>query len=357
MWGFPSAPASSALIAAALWTTVVAGVATLVLFVYTLALRFATVVAERRRREVKTRWRAIFAAAMLSETQARQQQLPRYRRSERTDLLEEWNRAREIVEGDALSSLIVLGERLAFDALARSMLSAHRLSTRLLALQTLGHLRDRSEWDAIIALLDHANTALSVTAARALVDIDPREAMPFVMPHVVARVDWPPVNVSRILKCAGTDLVTQPLCNAILTSDTETTVRLLKYAEFARSETVDQLVEMLLREREEPPVWAAAMKAMSSGTGLLRVAALTRHEAWYVRLQAAKLLGRVGRERDLPLLQHLLGDREWWVRYRAAQAIVSLPLRIGALKALIDRESDRFAADMLQQAMAEVGLT
>jgi HEAT repeat protein len=348
---------SDAQLTIAAWTTVIAGVTTVVLFCYTLGLRFATITREHRRRALVGRWRQIFAAATFSEAEARHCELPRYTRHERTDLLEEWNHARASVEGDSVANLIVLAKRMAFDQLARKKLRRRKVSARLLAMQTLGHMRDRSEWRALAAMLDHPNTALSVTAAAALADIDPDDAMPLVMPRAIRRADWPQTTVARILKTAGSALITQPLCNAILTSDPATAVRLLKYSELARSETVDQLVEVILRERDEPAVLSAAMKATSGQGGVPRIGALTRHDAWYVRMQAAKLLGRVGQERDLPLLEHLLGDREWWVRYRAAQAIASLPfMGPAALRALRDRQTDAFAGDMMHQAMAEVGL-
>jgi HEAT repeat protein len=322
-----------------------------------LALRAATNIGERRRHTIIDRWRGVFAAAILSSSYARGQTLPRYVRRERTDLLEEWNRVRDSVDGDAVANLIVIGERLGFDALARRMLRSRKLSTQLVAVQTLGHLRDRSVWAQLVALIDDANTALSVTTARALVEIDSREATPLVLAKVVERHDWPPANVARILKKAGADLITQPLCHAVLVADADTSVRLLKYSELARTERVDQLIEMLLRERTEPAVLAAAMKAASLGASLPRIERLASHEAWYVRMQAAKLLGRLGHERDLPLLEALLRDPQWWVRYRAAQAIVGLPfLGPNRLRELRSRQHDAFARDMLQQAFAEVGL-
>jgi HEAT repeat protein len=337
--------------------TAVAVVTTFVLFVYTLALRAATVAGEKRRREVIARWRTEFAAAMLSERHARGRTLPRYTRRERTDLLEEWNRSCESVGGVAAANLIIVGERLGFDVLARHMLQRRKLSTRLVAVQTLGHLRSRAEWSRLAKLLDHDNTALSITAARALAIIDAREAASLVMARVITRGDWPLASVSRILKDLGADLVTQPLCNAILTSDADTSVRLLKYAELARDERVDQLIEMLLRERQEPAVLAAALKAVRGGTSLPQIEQLTAHGAWYVRMQAARLLGRLGQERDVALLETLLADREWWVRYRAAQAIVALPfVGLDQLGVLLSRQRDPFAHDMLAQAMAEVGL-
>jgi HEAT repeat protein len=357
MWAFLSAPDSDVTVRIAAWTTVWVSAMTLVLFAYSLGLRAATVQAAKRRRAIIERWRGIFAAAILSGSYARECTLPRYTRAERSDLLEEWNLARDSVEGEAVGHLIVIGERLGVDAVARRMLRARRLSARLAAIQTLGHLRSRAEWAALIALLDDPNAALSVTAARALVEIDAHDSVPLVMPKVVTRVDWPATTVSKILEKAGPDLVTQPLCSAILISEAATSVRLLKFAELARTERIDQLVEILLRERQEPRVLAAAMKALSSSAGLPHVERLAAHEVWYVRMQAAKLLGRFGHERDLALLEGLLRDAEWWVRYRAAQAIVALPfLGPNRLRQIRDRQTDRYAGDMMQQAIAEAGL-
>ncbi len=54
----------------------------------------------------------------------------------------------------------------------------------------------------------------------------------------------------------------------------------------------------------------------------------------------------------------LLSDREWWVRYRSAQVIASLPfIKQGEMRALADNSTDRFAGDMLRQVMAESALT
>ena len=74
-------------------------------------------------------------------------------------------------------------------------------------------------------------------------------------------------------------------------------------------------------------------------------------------MQAAKVLGRVGEREHLALLQSLLDDPEWWVRYRAAQAIASLPF-VGPnqLRAMRRKQNDPYARDILNQAMAEVGL-
>jgi HEAT repeat protein len=83
---------------------------------------------------------------------------------------------------------------------------------------------------------------------------------------------------------------------------------------------------------------------------------LLGHYDWQVRVQAAKALGRIGAVEDVGRLAALLSDREWWVRYRAAQALLELPwLGDPELAALQASLTDRFAADILAQAIAEQG--
>ncbi len=341
----------------AAWATVAAAVTTLVLIAYTLGLRAATVLGEHRRRAVVSRWRGAFADTMMSDTRAREAGLPRVSRRHRTDILEEWNGLRVTVEGDAVDNLIVAAHRLGLHRLAGRMLGRRRLHTRLLAVETLGNMRDAAHWEQIAALLDHPNTALSVTAARAIAQIDRRRAVDILMPLVISRADWPQTTAARILKLLGPDLVTQPISNAILTGKVDTVVRLLRFGDLLRSEALERLLEELIRERREPAILSAALKICPDQCTVPRIGELVEHEAWYVRMQAARLLGRVGQPRDVPMLERMLTDPEWWVRYRAAQSLVLLPfMGPGAMRALRGRQTDRYARDMVGQAMAEAGL-
>ncbi|WP_405229632.1 HEAT repeat domain-containing protein [Lentisalinibacter sediminis] len=354
-WLFDSAYDTE--VRAALWSTVVAGIATVVLFVYTLGLRFATVTGARRRRRLVSRWRGIFANAILSRRNAENEPLPRVRHYQRTDLLEEWNRARDTVEGSAADNLIILADRLGFARIARELLRSRRLSGRLLGVQTLGHLRDADSWGAIAALVGSPNTALSVTAAVALAEIDPARAVELLVPMIPQRRDWPRTRVSRILRKAGSERVSEPLYRAIRSGDEDEKIYLLQFGPLAEAETVDALCDELIRTTNNPGVLTAALKQVSGHAGVPRLPSLTRHDAWYVRMQVAKVLRRVGQMEHVSLLASLLDDPEWWVRYRAAQALVRLPfLGPNALRDLRERQSDRYARDMLEQAMAERGL-
>src|ERR1043165_8815438 len=59
------------------------------------------------------------------------------------------------------------------DRAAKRLLKAKGLRKRLMAIITLGHLREQSAWDDLAELAQSPHPVVSLSAARALVDIDP----------------------------------------------------------------------------------------------------------------------------------------------------------------------------------------
>ena len=327
------------------------------LLVYTIGLRVVTISGERRRRIFINRWRDVFALSVMSSDAARDAQLPKLRRSDQIDLLEEWNRSCSMVEGDAVSNLVALAKRTHIPELAMKLFHRRRVSSRILAVQTLGHLRAADVRDEIRDLVDDTNTALSITAAAALVDIDPDFGVSIVVPLISERRDWPRTRVSTILRQAGSSRISEPMYRAIRSADNNGKTYLLQFARLVEPEVLDALVTDLIRETNDAGVLNASLKLVSGYHGVPRIASLTKHTVWFVRMQAAKVLGRIGQPEHLKLLEALLNDQEWWVRYRAAQAITSLPfLGPNQLRKLRREQEDRYAADILQQCFAEVGL-
>jgi HEAT repeat protein len=109
-----------------------------------------------------------------------------------------------------------------------------------------------------------------------------------------------------------------------------------------------------LLNHEDVEILIAALRIASDPLLRSFVLNLTRHANWRVRMQAARTLGRIGQPNDIVHLIDLLSDREWWVRYRSAQALASLPfLDRTQLTALANAAADRFAGDMLRQVLAE----
>jgi HEAT repeat protein len=342
---------------AAVWSVVVVFATTVSIFVFTLGLRRVKIVSARRRTQVVAAWRRIFAAATLDQDDALTITLPKPGRNQCNDLMEEWNRARTAVEGASAHNLIALGERLGLAKMARHMLHSRAVKTRILAIQTLGNLRDTPSRQAIQGLVTDENTALSITAAVALVEICPDRAIALLLPMIEKRPDWPRNRISIFLHMAGSERISEPMYRAIRSADNAGKTYLLQFAHQVEANVLDALVNDLIRESNDPGVLNAALKLVSGHADVPRIAALVRHETWFVRVQIAKVLGRVGQQEHLSLLESMLDDEEWWVRYRAAQAIAALPfLGPNKLRQLQYRQRDPFAADMLQQAYAEVGL-
>ena len=81
------------------------------------------------------------------------------------------------------------------------------------------------------------------------------------------------------------------------------------------------------------------------------------HPSWFIRLQAARTLGKIGTWPDMDRLVELLKDSSWWVRYRAAQSLTEMPfIEKDKLKQIMQDQTDRYARGILGQVMAEKGL-
>lgn len=341
----------------AAWTMTGVAILVVVLFLYTIGLRWATVIGERRRRRLNEEWRAVLATVLLSEQEAHTIKLPVLPRQQRINLLEIWNRTCDTVQGSAADNLRIIGDRIGIVRIAGRLLQRRRLQSQILAVQTLGHMGNEESWDHVAALADSPHMALSITAAAALVDIDAERAIQLLVPMIAKRRDWPRTRVSRMLRSVGSNLFSEPLYRTVRSAEDADRVYLLQFAQLAEYDIVDALAAELIRESKNPDVLAAALKLVSGRHDIPRLVALARHETSFVRMQVARLLGRIGQPEHVPVLESLLHDSHWWVRYRAAQAITNLPfLGPNALRTLRERQQDQYARDILEQAYSEAGM-
>jgi HEAT repeat protein len=223
-----------------------------------------------------------------------------------------------------------------------------------LALQAQGYLRDQNAVAELAAATDDPNALVSIIAAEALAAIDAARAVDRLIPKIASRRDWPRTHVFKLLQRAGSALIGEPLYRCIRAAPDADAAYLLQFAEIAEFDVRDALAVELLRTRSDPEVLAAALKVATGHTEVPRMDELLAHPAWYVRMQAATLLGRMGRGEDAGRLERLLGDEEWWVRFRAAKALVRLP-GVGErdLEQIRTRLIDRYARDILGQVIAE----
>jgi len=350
--GFASA--SSGAVAAAVWATIASLAASLLLLLYTLELRWRRRQRERHRTRVVERWRAVIAAAVTGSDSARPP--PSLPRRERGEFLKLWNLTRNMIEGAAADRLIALARQLGLPEIARRQAAQKRRAKRLIGIRTLGHLRDSQSFALLLAAIDDDHPLVAITAAEALVETDPAHGADALIPRIARRRDWPRTHVFRMLQKAGSAIVGEPLYRAIRTAGDEDAAYLLQFVELAEFDVRDAICAELLSSRHEPELVAAALKAASGYTRMPRLDELVAHPAWYIRMQAARFIGRMGRAEDVGRLEKLLADREWWVRYRAARALVRLPtLARAEIERIRERQVDAFARDILGQAIGEAG--
>lgn len=337
------------ILAAAFWTGIGALFLTLALGLQIVRLRLALRARARRDARVLARWRPLLNAAIVGETP---DTLPPLARAERLHFIKLWVHLQASLRGEAGSALNDIARRLRLQDEARAMLKRRARAERLLAALLLGHLGEREAWPQLLRMAGQDDVTLSLTALWALVRIDPQAAAEVLTPMFVESDDWAMPHVAAILKQASAP-VAAVLAGMLPRLSAARLPRALLIAEALRVEPPADLLRSAL-SGSELAVVTAALRTVETPGLLPQVRALLSHEDWQVRVQAAKALGRIGGREDVDRLAGLLADREWWVRYRAAQALLELPW-MGApeLEALQSSLTDRFAADILAQAMAE----
>jgi HEAT repeat protein len=341
---------------------------TLLLLVVVLLMRGALLLRERRRKKFLAVWQPILVNAVDIATS----DLPRLARRDLVEFLFLWNHLQESLLDESKDHLNQIGKALSVQHAALRLLRRGNLRERLLAIVTLGQLRERAAWDQLLTIAQREGALLSVPAARALVMIDPTKAVPELIPLLMTRADWPPSRVANILQIAGADVISDKIANAALNYALEESeqhansygkratsdpAQLVRYLELAYNVAAVPAVRTIAELSHDPEVLAACLRLFKSAEDLPVVRECLSHEDSCVRVQAAVALGRLGEDDDERRLVPLLSDREWWVRYRAAQALSRLPhMREPKLKTIQAAQSDPFARDILAQVMAEVQL-
>ncbi|MBC2724665.1 MAG: HEAT repeat domain-containing protein, partial [Desulfosporosinus sp.] len=85
------------------------------------------------------------------------------------------------------------------------------------------------------------------------------------------------------------------------------------------------------------------------------IALAMKHSDWEIRAAAVTALGSSGAVNHALLARPLLRDSNWWVRLRAAQAMLVLCTREELHSMLDDPLEDRYAKDMLRYILTREG--
>lgn len=323
---------------------------TLALVVQVGLMRVAQRRSDARAAATRNRWRPLLLRHAMGEPVA----LPALATSEQVVFLVLWNQIADSLRGpshDLLRDVIV---RLDLQSAARRWLAQHNARRQLLGLLTLGHMGAASDWPSLQRRLGDPRTYMSIAAARALLQVDAALAVDPVLDELARRTDWPIARIAGLLRSAGAERVFEPLLRRLQHTaavPSPQVVRLLAAVDGVRASAT---LVRLMQHGDDAELLSTCLQNVQTPAALPRVRELARHPLWWIRVQAAAALGRLGSRDDRALLLVLLTDPNWWVRYRAAVAFVRMPgLTKEAIATLCDGLADRFARDVLRQALAE----
>ena len=346
------ASSSEPIVRFVLWAMAVITVLTSLIFLQSIAIHILRLIGQRRSRAFLRTWRPLLAQGLAEDLS----ELPHIGVRDLLTFMSLWNHLSESVRGNARDRLNRLARRAGVDKAALRMLRARGVRKRSIAIAALGYLREKSAWGELGNILTSSNVYLSLAAARALVLIDERAAVPLLIPQIISRKDWAHVKIASILREASADAVSGPLAEACLHAPADASPRLIRYLDTVHYGAARAVVNTLLESSADEEVISACLQVLKDPDALGIVRKYTDHSCWFIRLQAASVLGRIGTEVDRQALVHLLSDRQWWVRYRAAQALAKMPfVSMDELKTLRNGHPDRFARDILSQVLAEEG--
>ena len=341
------------LLAFALYSGGVVFLLTILLLVVIAFLRYSI---DRRRRADKLlteRWQQVFIHAI----EGVPLDAPRITGRDRETILMVWIHFTESIRGDARLRLRQLAVDIKLDRTAQKLLGRRNMRSRLLAVVGLGRLKPDDAWDGLAAVVRDPNPMLSLLAARSLLQLDAARAVPLLLGQLIGRDDWPLGKVADTLREVAPEVLAPSLLDALRGVTPLDAPRLLKLLEVVQLGDIWPVLAPLLEADQAPEVLAAALKACTDPRAIDAVRSLALHGQWIVRSQAAATLGQLGGPEDAALLQAMLSDAEWWVRYHAGKALMSLPFmdrpKLEQMRAGL---TDRFAADILSQVLAEDAL-
>lgn len=336
----------------ALWVCAISILLTVILLVEIIRIRIAYYQNKINRDRFIKLWQPV----MLKTIAGEETPLPILEAKDRRDFLLLWLRLQKTIRGVGSEHLKrVLIQSAVMPELLR-MLRHNKTDERLIALSVIGFLGDKSVSNDLVAALKDPQAAVSVTAAHALMRVDDELARLHVIPMIIQRRDWSVGPVAVLLKEASKEFVEAFLLivEKAEIEDQPYLLRLMRILEVLHLNRPLMFLRRILEYSSDSELVTSALKLVQSTQDLDLVRKRINDASWAVQVQAAIVLGRLGDKEDVPSLVSLMSAKDWWVRYRAALALVQLPFvtpeQIGFIKQNL---SDAYGRDILSHVLAE----
>jgi hypothetical protein len=336
----------------AFWIGAISILLTIILLVEIIRIRISLRAKKNRQNHFLKLWQPILIKTIAGETP----KLPVLEAKDMTDFLMLWLRFYKTLRGEARSNLNLLLRQLPVKKQISNMLKGKKTDERLIALNTVGYLGDKDAWDELVAILDDPEHAISVTAAYSLIRIDAEKAISQVIPMIVRRRDWPVNRTALMLKEAGAAFVEAFIVTVEQAEkhNQPYLLRLMRILDVLQLNRPLVFLRHILENSQDAELVTAALKLVRSPSDLDLVRMRVSDTNWAVQVQVASILGRLGASEDVARLIFLIGAKDWWVRYRAAKSLVSLPFVSNQqIESIKQSMTDAFGRDILAHTLAE----
>lgn len=312
---------SDSFLLVAFWVGIVSVALTLLVALLVLNMRLRLRRSEAHWKRFMTTWRPILMQAMVDPGLT---SLPKLKAGQYILFMRLWVYLHESVRGEAAQHLNEVARALGIDVFARKLLHRGSRRHKLLAILSLGHLRDSLAWNELRLLADHPDGLLSVNAGRALIQIDPRAGVQSLMPLIVRREDWDITRVASFLGPAREPFLPL-LVESIPQVPQNMLPRVLRLSKALRLKLPTQTMFHLLGATQHSDVVVAALPMAESRDLVGEVRRCTAHSDHRVREHAIRQLAVLGDASDVKLLTDLMEDPQWTVRLAAAESLAVLP--------------------------------
>ena len=156
-------------------------------------------------------------------------ELPSLDSRDTLDFLLLWNYLQESIRDESKENLNTIARKLHLDLWAVRALGKRNFRDKLLAIQTLGWLREKMVWHELIELMKSGAPMISLSAARALIRTDREIVVRDFIELIVTRNDWSFSLVGKILREAGADTISGPMVKIARATDEKSLPKLLRF--------------------------------------------------------------------------------------------------------------------------------
>ncbi|MEO8224934.1 MAG: HEAT repeat domain-containing protein [Gammaproteobacteria bacterium] len=319
-----------------------------------LALIIGMRMAVLRRERVRASAIALWKDFIVPEPPVPIETLPRLKAMDLPGFLAVWNEVHEPLQGNTTPHLARVAEEVGLKDHLRDRLAHGSFPARLVAVIAMGHIRNADSFSRLESLIDDKNPIVSLCVARALMQIDPGRAISQFVPRIAQRNEWSAGSVATILLEAGPEQVAGELSEATLQANVDTAPRLIRFLASVSPTSAAPIIRNLLLTSDDERVISTCLQVISNPDDLDCVRPLLGHQRWHVQMQAVVTLGRLGVPGDEERLERVLSDKQWWVRYRAAQALLKLAfVSTDGLRRIQATQTDHYARDIIEHVLAE----